>query len=684
MLKQIFTLLIYLIVFQTISQVNSNFENKITALNKVIAENHFNPKPIDNTFSRGVFELFLENLDYDKRFFTVDDIETFKADELRLDDYISDSNYQFLYKYVKILKNRIVSSKKILDSLSKNSLDYSGQDTILIMPIKLLKAHKNEAAFRAYWSKRVRYKILKRVIETDSGLSNLKTNFNKLESSIKLKVIKSELCSLTEFLSLKNGVQSHVEKAFLNAIANFHDPHTNYFGAMDKMSFENSVAKSQEVFGLVTSKNQEGEIIVTYIVPGSPAFNSGKIDVNDVIKSISNKGSTMELLCVSEVQINEFINDESHRTLTFKIKKQDGSEQDIILTKTKTKVAENSITSYLLSNNNINSGYIKIPSFYTDLETFNGLGVANDVAKELYRLNKENINGLILDLRFNTGGSMKEAQDLCGMFINRGPLSIIKNRNGDTFTLKDFNRGSLFYKPLIIIINEISASASEFFASVMQDYNRAIIVGSTSYGKSTAQTIIPLSASENLGFCKITIEKFYRPTGKSNQSVGVVPDIIIPSIYDGLEISEAYKSHALGNDSINAKFKPVVYEELMLESIKKNSQKRIKSNLEFDAIQEINAIIANSKFKKIALSIKLDHIYHNVKMHENLFTKIGHLNDQQNNIIVKNNASTIERLQFGTDIDKEVNLAIIKDIKNDIYIEEAFSILNDYINTNTN
>ncbi len=682
MLNRLLVLFLLFAYSNVFSQNHDVFSNQISAIKLLVQEQHFNPKPLNDSLSKGVFNLFIENLDVDKRFFLKSDIEMFRADELQLDDYVEEENVEFIDKYISTFKKRVENSKTIVESLKNKSFDYSGKDTLYFSPNEKYQYYKNEEAQIKYWKKRLGYRIILKLIEDDSIIENIKSDFKVLEQKAKPIIIKNELCLLNETLNQNGGVELFVKEAFLNAYTNYQDPNSNFFNVSDKKVFESSVSNNQETFGLTTNKNKNGEIIVTHIIPGSPAFINGKIEKNDIIKSLSSNNTILEVTCVSNEDIIDFTNNEEHKTILFKIKKQNGSIQNIKLTKKETKIEENTINGYIITGEK-NVGYIKIPSFYTDLESPNGRGLANDVAKELYKLQKENITGLIIDVRFNGGGSMKEASELSGMFINKGPISIIKYKNGEQFTIRDANRGSLFIKPIVILINNYSASASEFFASIVQDYNRAIIVGSKSYGKANAQVIYPLSQSKKIGFCKLTVEKFYRVTGQSNQSVGVIPDIELPSLYKGFKINEVYQEYALPNDSINVTLKHIPLKQNDLKRVLNNSKQRVKSNESFAVIKKVNDIAVDkilNKDEKYPLTF--DDIYKDINRYNNLWAEIESIDNNPTSIKVKNNASTIERLSYN-DEEKEVNTEILKNISKDIYIEEAYKILNNYINLNT-
>lgn len=684
MVKKLLPLIFCFSFVQFYAQNESIFCKQLNALQTLIAKSHYSPKPVNDSLSKAVFELFLDQLDEDKRYFTQGDVDSFKQDIYNLDDYLIANTCDFIDKYATALKKRVEISKRIVESLKNQPLDYTGSDTLYFKPPKERNYLKNESHAERYWNKRIRFLIISKLIEEDSIIDNVRKNFKVMEASIKPKVIQNQLCMLDEFLNQKGALDTFVSETFLNALLNYEDPNSTFFNDSERTEFESGLANSQMSFGLVTTKNNEGEIVIAHVIPGSSAFKNGNIEENDVILSLSSKGNVLETYCISNEDILAFINDGAHETVVFKIKKTNGDVEVIQLSKAVTKVEENSVRGFILSNE-AEFGYIQISNFYTDIESPGGLGLANDVAKELYKLNQENIQGLVIDLRFNGGGSMKEAAELSGMFIDRGPLSIIKYSNGETYTVRDMNRGTIFTKPIVVLINNYSASASEFFASVMQDYSRAIIVGSPSHGKSSAQVILPLSETEDLGFTKLTVEKFYRITGLSHQSVGVIPDVTLPSIYDNFENSERFEKFALINDSVATTMKYHPFKAMPLELIAANSFKRTEHDASFKAIKDINTIVVNEYINKNSeYPLTFDNIYQDINTYNSLWSNFYSLMDAQTtDISARNTAATEEILQYNQD-DKSANELILENIANDIYIEESITILLDLLNPKNN
>ncbi|KAA3622261.1 MAG: hypothetical protein DWP94_08670 [Flavobacterium sp.] len=660
------------------SQSEPSFCEQMNALKTLVESQHFNPKPLNDELSSGVYKLFIKRLDEDKVFLTDADIAVFRKDSLKLDDYIRDNNCDFIQKYIKTLRERIAETKQVLDSYRNTKLDYSGIDTLKYYRTKESGYFDDTAAMKKYWSKRLRFEILSKLSEEDSLVDRLEKNLKTLEAEVRPKVFEKMLCKLDEMENAEGSIERFTTETFLNSFTNYQDPNTNFFNNTDKTMFENSVSTSMMTFGVYTDKNDEGEIVVSYVTPGSAAYFDGTIEEGDVVRSLSSGASIVETTCISNEEITAFLSDNNHSKVTFRIKKKDGAIKQVNLSKKADKAVENLIRGYVVEKE-FPVGYINIPSFYTDFESPNGLGVANDVAKEIYKLKKENIQGLIIDLRFNGGGSMKEASDLSGMFIDRGPVSILKYKDGETYTIRDANRGTVFNKPIVIIQNGYSASASEFFASLMQDYNRAIIVGAISYGKSSMQAIFPLNEEkEELGYCKITTDMFYRVTGQSNQSRGVIPDIIFPSMYDGLDTSEKHIDFALPNDSVAVTVPHKPKRKIPIKFLKEKSEYRMSMDEGFQKIKDLNKELVNNYIKRdTSYSLTLRNVYSHLSGYNLLWRDFfTYFEERKGVLTVKNTASTEELLQYNDD-EKKINAFSMDEIGNDIFIEEAFNIISD-------
>ena len=679
-MKQTLALLFSFTFFISTSQ-NDKFCDELIKVNDIIQSSHFSPKPLNDSLSKHVFYLFLDKIDEDKHFFTENDISNFKKDEFLIDDHIKDKNCLFLTKYNTTLKSRIQDSRDVLESLRDINFDYSGIDSLHYYSKKDYSYFKNEKAQRKFWNKKVRYKILRKLVENDSIYSNISSNFKSLESSIKQKVIDNEICLLNDLEQTKGSLDNYVEEAFLDALLKYQDPNSAYLSSSDKNMFEQSVGNSQLSFGITTTKESNGDITIAHISAGSSAFKNGNFEVNDIIISLDSGNEIIETYCTSNETILNFLNNSENKSVSFKIKKKNGEIKNIKLTKNVVNIEANTITGFIIKDEFHNIGYINIPSFYTDLESINGLGVTNDVAKQIYKLQKQNIEALILDLRFNGGGSMKEAADLSGMFIDRGPVAISAIRNENNYTIRDPNRGTIFSKPIVILVNQFSASASEFFAGAMQDYNRAIIVGSITHGKATSQTIMPLNNSENTAFVKLTMGQFYRVTGKSHQGIGIKPDISLPNIYDGYKTREENLAYTLPNSTVDVIMKPKVKAKKNIDGIKLQSEERVNKSIAFKAIKDFNAVFINNYvYREGSYPLSLDFIFNDDQNYFEAYSNYEKAMDNTKVVYeVRNTDSTNEILTYNSE-DKELNKNLKESIAKYPYIQEAYYIANSILN----
>ncbi|WP_034058764.1 carboxy terminal-processing peptidase [Lacinutrix jangbogonensis] len=682
MIRLLLVALIFCVSCFGYSQQDTLFCKQVSALNSTIETNHFAPKPLNDSTSISIYKLFLKEMDAEKDYFLKSDITSFNRDEFKFDDYIKKKQCLFIDKYISVLEQKIKLNISKLEALKQKPLNYSGTITLQRTPKKFYSYFENETALDKGLRKRIGYLTIVKLIDDNADITSIKKNFKTLEKEAKQLVIENEICLLNEFLNKDGGIDRFVKESFLNAYVKVNDPNSTFFNSTEKLTYQNRLSKNQMSFGIITTKNNNGEIAISHIVPGSAAFENGKFEEDDVLQSISNGKSVFTIHCISNADIQLYLNKEEHKTLSFSIKKKNGTLQDIKLTKSNIKVENNAIRGYLIRDAS-NYGYIKIPSFYTNYESPNGRGLTADLAKELYKLQKQNIEGLILDLRFNGGGSMQEAIELSGMFIDRGPVAIIKSKAGENFTVKDRKRGSFYSKPIVILLNDYSASASEFFAAAMQDYNRALIVGSTTYGKSSAQTILPLDEDKTLGFTKLTIEAFYRVTGKSHQAIGIIPDIKLPSMYDNFKTAESDKAHALQNDSTQVTLKHLSLKKLGIANINAKSVARVLKDENFKRVLDINTAFYALVYKKgTKYKLTLESISAEQKRRQET---LGFIFDTDDNfpLLLKmtNTKSTNEILEYNTE-DKEQNTAVLKSLAQDIYINEAQHILKDLITQN--
>ena len=650
------------------SSSQNDYCKKVEALVELVKTTHYQPREINDSLSKDLQSMLLKLIDPKKRFFIQNDIGVLNKNQYQIDDFLSDGNCDFLEEYKTILGKRIKDAELALNELKEKKLDYSGKDSLYFDNTIEDTFHTNEESFKNFWDRRVRYAVLLNVIESNQPFDSIKLKFDRNKKEIQQDIINKELCLLEEFKNRNGNISNCVDEAFLNAFLLIHDPNSIYFDDSEKTSYEASLSNSQKTFGVITEKDDNGNIIISHIIEGSSASKNENINEKDKLISLSTGTETLNLDCVSNEDVMSFIYDINYDNMTFSVLNNKGDIKQIELTKTEVDVEENSITGYIIENQN-KFGYLKIDSFYTNEESFNGYGVSNDVARTIYKLQKQNAKGLIIDLRFNGGGAMSEASELLGMFINRGPVSINRYKDDYIFTIRDAKGGVAYKGPIVIIVNQFSASASEFFSSGMQDYNNAIIIGSPTHGKATVQNIFPLSETESYGFAKLTIGKFYRVTGASHQSKGVVPDVILPSLYNGLKTEEKYEAYALKNDSVQVEYthKPSLFD--MKKKLVKSSKSRVENNEKFNDIIITNGeIISKVINKKKHFPLTLKAVYNDEKEGRSIWRKFS---DFEQSVKTSYKVTPLNSTKKSK--------TAISNIENDLYIEEAYNILNDLI-----
>jgi carboxyl-terminal processing protease len=671
-----FSLILFLTTFSLLGQNSAKTCELLSKINALIQREHYHPKPVDDSLSVYVFDTFIDNLDGNRNLFTKIEYENLCKHRLLLDNYILQNDCSFMNDFVSAYQFALERKKKSLEKIQNEVLDYNAKDTVKFskknFPFDLVATNIDKV-----WKKRIKYDILEDISKLSSNLDSLTQNFSRLEKISKTKIFETNLCKVNSILDSKNGLGYDLQNDFLNIFCAYFDPHTNYFSLDAKSSFMSGLKTSGLSLGLNVNLNEKEEIIVDEIVPGGPAAKAGKFEKEDVILKVSNKkGKEYLVSCASLDKIGELIYSDSNEEIEFTIQKKNGNIISVLLKKQVMKATANAVSSYIVEKE-IKIGYINIPNFYSDFDGYSMQGCAEDVVKEIIKLKQDNIQGLVIDLQDNGGGSMEEAIKLAGVFIDYGPVSVLVNSKNKQTILKDYNRGSVYFGPIVILINGNSASASEFFSATMQDYNRAIIVGSKSLGKASMQTILPLDGSKQ-DFVKLTIEKFYRITGDSNQIKGIIPDIALPMLYDSIVAREISNKTALKYDVIHSKARFNSFRKDYYPWLVELSNSRSKNNVLFQEInlanEEINALYNNPK-KPLLVTFK--EIFMDVHDIDSLWKKVKKIATTENSCTISNNSFDSEKLKFDA-YQQEINAYKIKELKTNPYIGEAVSILDDF------
>lgn len=669
-----FLLIAFLPVF-TFAQSEKEACETLTKINNLLQEQHYKPKVVDDSLSVYVFRTFLKALDEDNRLFIEPEINELKKHQYKIDDYLLDKNCAFLDDFYIAYNKTVARYSSIIEDIKKEPFPFSSLEKIQFSK-KSFPYPKNEKELKHLYQKSTLFNVLKDVAEISKNKDSLLIIFNTLTSQSKIKILDTFSCKSSEYQLSRKEFNSKLFSAFCS----YFDPHTEYFSQSEKSSFLSAVSADNLTFGMYVSMNGKDEIIVDEIIPGSSAYFTEKIDVGDLIMKINVDNKDYQIACSSMKKIEEIISSSDYKKADFTLRKKSGEIYTVNLVKKVMKDYENNVYSYIIEKDKKKTGYIRIPSFYGQFE--NGkTNVSDDLAKEIYKLQEEKIDGIIIDLENNGGGSMDEAIKMAGLFIDIGPLAIMDNRNGKKETIKDPNRGTIYSGPMVILINGFSASASEFFTNAMQDYNRAIVVGNQSHGKASMQRIFPLTNDKNPDeFVKITLEIFYRITGKTNQTIGITPDVEIPLLFDKQMPRESTNETALKSDEIKPTLRyTVLTNELKAKAIE-NSQKRIKENETANDIVNLNTKINalyDTKFPPILLQFNA--VFDEVNRVNTLWASIKSKSELEFPINVLRNKIDIEYQQFDEYL-KSNNTEKIKAIKSNLHIVEAVNISNDLKN----
>ena len=669
-MRKIYLLIALLPVF-VFAQSDKNPCETLSKINALIQEQHYKPKAVDDSLSVYVFDSFLKTIDDGNSIFIAPEISVLKKHKFKIDDYIISKNCAFLEEIYNSYTTAMDRYDKIILSIKSEPFGFSSSEVIRFSK-KSFSFVKDEKELKSLCKKKLLFDVLKDVAGKSKNRDSLVANFDKIAANSKAKVFESYACKT----SSHRLSRAEFNSKFFSVFCSYFDPHTEYFSESEKSSFLSLVSADNMTFGLNLSLNEKEELTVDEIIPGSSAYFTEKVDAGDLILKIKSKNEEFDIACSSMNKVSEVISSTDYKTANFTLKKKSGEIYTIDLVKKVMKDYQNNVYSFIVEKDGKKTGYIRIPSFYATFE--NGkTNVSDDVAKEVYKLQKDNVDGLIIDLENNGGGSMEEAMRLTGLFIDIGPIAIMDDNKGNKQTLKDTNRGTIYNGPMVVLINAFSASASEFFSNAMQDYNRAVIVGNQSLGKASMQLILPLNESPNpTEFIKLTIDKFYRITGKSNQTIGITPDVQIPSLFDKQMPRENSYPTALQNDVISSNLRYNLVINDNATAIQK-SEKRVSENESVIAITKLNEKI-NELFDEDfpPITLEFNKVFDETNRINSLWKEIEMINETEYNVNVERNSVDIEYQQFDEYL-KASNKEKIEAIKGNIHIVEAQNIIND-------
>jgi len=674
-------------------------------LSKQLPGIHFSNKSVNDELGKAAFYLYIKQLDYQKRFLLKKDVVQLSAFAPYIDDNLANGRITLPDTGYDIISEKIDLIQKAVESMLANNKvkvsDGTGDLVVGSFNVKKKESYEtdpektdfaeNMNELKERWKKVLKAQVISQFLDLEEEQAKVKDK-EASEKKSEEELWKEALTKVSKrnkifFQRLhQENLQDHYDR-FFNCIARAFDPHTNYIPPAGKEQFDISMRGSLEGIGALL-REDDGYIKVVRIIPGSASARQGALQTEDIILQVAQEGE--EPVDITDMRLRDavrLIRGPKGKTVSLTVKKIDGSTQLIKIVRDVVQIEETFVKSTVIpSEGGRKTGYIYIPSFYRDFEgTRNGSKVRNstdDTLKEIEELKKQEVDGIVLDLRDDGGGALVDAVDIAGLFIKSGPVVQVKNSFGDTRVLSDTDEKEYFDGPLVVLVNKFSASASEIVAAALQDYRRAVIVGGKhTHGKGTVQTIIDLNENipllhvskfDDLGALKVMIQKFYRVNGSSTQYKGVEPDIFLPNLFEHIKSGERYLDFSLPWDSIDAvKFTPWKEQPLDLETLRKLSQERIAKDAGLQVIAE-EAVKAAQRAEHSVVPIDLEDMRNQRQEAHLVREKIG-------SHYRKYREEQGESGEFDDSDDEKGDPKEIwlKNVKEDPYIREAANIVGD-------
>lgn len=645
---------------------------------------HYSPENLDDKFSNKVFDLYI-NTSFNKQFLTQADVDALGRYRNDIDDEINTQRHDFFAATQDILSRRVKEKEAWSREILSKPMDYNVEEEFET-DYKKLSYAKNDAELKDLWRKWLKYQVVAKLDEMitkeekadSAGAKYVRKSFDSLEVDARRKILKSQ----EDMFKRLNKITPRDRFAeYANAVTGVYDPHTQYFAPRDKKRFDQSMSGQFEGIG-ARLMQKDGVLKVSEIIVGSPSYKQGQLKAGDDILKVAQ--GTAEPVDISNMDMEdaiELIKGKKGTEVRLTVRKADNSIKIIPIVRDVIEIEETYAKSAVLENKN-KIGYIYLPSFYTDFNRSGAHHCSADMRKEIEKLKKENVKGLIVDLRDNGGGSLQEVVEMAGLFFPKGPVVQVKGKNNAINIMEDKNPEVVWDGPLTILINHNSASASEILAAAMQDYKRAVIVGNTSFGKGTVQSFVDLDnyllpqfdTIKPIGSVKITQQKFYRVNGGATQLKGVTPDVLLPDPYEFIEYGEKEYDNPMPWDEISkADYLP--FDNINYMSVVKNSQKRVKASPQFALIEQ-QAQEVKVKKDDTRYSLKLEtfraeqkQIRDQNKKYEDLRKEIKGFNAYLLDSDKKKMSADTARLN------REIKWA--GNVAKDVYIHEASNVIND-------
>ena len=657
------------------------------AVNASLQGAHYDPAIINDEFSEKAFKLYLKNLDANKRLLSKSDMKQLDKFEKEIDDEIKNGTYNLFNASLKLVNKQTTLTEQFFEDILAQPFDFNINEEVDFD--EEIPYAKNDKELKDRWRKYLKYSVLTKLYndqlaqekaEEKSDTVFTPKPFDTLEYNARKSVLKTHR---DYYSRLKRLERKDRLSMYINSITGVYDPHTNYFPPADKENFDIQMSGQLEGIG-AQLQEKDGYIKITNIIPGGPSSLQGDLQANDLILKVKQEGG--EAVNIVDWRIDDavkIIRGKKGTKVTLTVRKPDGAEQDITITRDVVILEETYAKSLLINDkDNVKTGYIYLPSFYADFRNPRGRFSWKDVKAEVEKLKTAGVKGIILDLRNNGGGSLDDVVKMGGLFIDEGPIVQVKEKGRKPQVLADRYAGAEWDGALVIMINEFSASASEIMAAAMQDYGRAVIVGSSSsHGKGTVQRFLNLNQTirnkniPDLGSIKLTIQKFYRINGDATQLKGVSSDILLPDNYMYIKTGEKEQDYPMAWDQIEStSYDSKSYQ--VKKSVFETSNARVQSNETFKLIEEnARRWEKQRESRKYPLSIAKYALQEEKQKAEG--EKFEILNKLEiSGFEVSNIPSDLEKIKT-EESRMKINKDWIKSINKDPYVYESLQIIED-------
>ena len=658
----------------------------ISVLNYMLTKGHYNQKELNDDFSEMVFNNFIADLDPSKRYFTKIDIKEFSKYKYQIDNQLKESDIAFYSLVYGRFLEKIKNAKNYYNAILKKPFNYK-KDEVIDLDFKAIDYAKTEKELLNFWRKQLKLQTIDNIRDQENldeeefkkDQSFKKRSFSTLEKKARADVMES-----MENLYIRIDELEHRDwfSTYLNSITEAFGPHTIYMPPNIKESFDQDMSGKVEGIGARLQKKGIYTHIVE-LVSGGPAWKQGDLEDGDIILKVAQENEDpVDIVGMRLDDAIKFIKGPKDTKVLLTVKKKiDGSTQVITITRDIVQLEETFVKSSVVEKDGKKYGVIDLPKFYINFDDRNFRDSAKDMEKEIERLKEENVEGLLIDLRNNGGGSLDTAIKIAGLFVDKGPVVQVKYRNETPIVKQDVDNRIQWKGSLVLLVNELSASASEIFAAAMQDYNRAVILGGNqTYGKGTVQNILPINKfypnyKNDLGYLKMTIQKFYRINGGSTQVEGVYSDIAMPTRFSYMKYGERDLEGALPWDKVPQASYSQVNTYSNFSDVVTTSIERINKDPKFQLIDEyakwLKKVQDDSSF-----SLNYKEYQKESKLSDAYAEKFKSVFKYQSGLAFNSPSYELPLFEANKDL-KEKRDAWHKNLSKDLYISEALNVLSE-------